>query len=181
MKRKVIYIASRYSADFKEQFEEQLKITKEISREVVLAGHEVIVPHLYYPTFLDDDNEEERLIGTQSAIRLLDVCDVLFVHIGLGISKGMDAEIGVAKEKGMIIAYFRNTTELKDILKRLTSRDTATNDKVPHSKTPVEKCADCLDNNTAKGEPFPWDCTECSLYYGSSFKKRPKLDTGQGH
>ena len=115
----IIYICSRFSAENEEQFDKQLEITKIVSKEVVLSEHEVIVPHLYYPLFLDDNNEEDRLIGTQSAIKLLNVCDMLFVYIGLGVSSGMEAEIKIAKQNSMEIRYFRNINELKDILKRL--------------------------------------------------------------
>lgn len=114
----VIYLATRYSAKRKMDFQVQMSITKESAREIVLAGYEVIVPHLCYPTFLDDNCTKERLIGTQSAIKLLNVCDALFVHTGLRVSKGMRAEIETAKQKNMLIYYFRNKNELKDLLKR---------------------------------------------------------------
>lgn len=114
----IIYVCSRFSAENELQFANQLRITKKVSKEVVLAGHEVIAPHLYYPQFLDDDNEHERFLGTQSAIKLLDVCGALFVFIGLGVSKGMEAEIKAAKQNSMDIRYFTNINDLKDILKR---------------------------------------------------------------
>lgn len=119
----IIYICSRFSANTKEQFNLQLDLTKSISKKVVLAGHEVIVPHLYYPQFLDDNDEQDRLIGTQSAIKLLDVCDALFVAIELKVSKGMEAEIKAAKQKQISIYYFRNMNELRDILKRVEKQN----------------------------------------------------------
>ena len=167
----IIYIVSPYRAKDIVQFEMQLDHTKEISKEVVVAGHEVIVPHLYYPTFLDDSDEDEREIGTESAIRLLHVCDTLFVFIGLGVSSGMEAEIEAAKQKDMEIRYFKNINELRDILKRETSQNRATNAKAPYSKT-QGKCEDCLHNKTAENIPFPMECGECSLFYPNNFEKR---------
>ncbi len=115
----IIYIASRYSAKTQEQFDKQMEATKSISREVVLAGHEVIVPHLYYPLFLNDDDIAERLVGTQSAIKLLDVCDLLVVYVGLGISSGMRAEIETARQKGMQIYHFDDVSKVRERLCKL--------------------------------------------------------------
>jgi len=176
MNRKVIYVASRYRADTEQQFNNQMEITKIVSREIVAAGYDVIVPHLYYPLFLDDNEEAERKAGIQSAIRLLDICDAVYVSIGLGVSKGMESEINHAKKNNMDIYYFRNINELKDLLKK---QGMEVNEVKDLSKTPIEKCEDCLHNNTAKEEPFPIECGECSLFYASGFEKRPKLDIGQ--
>jgi len=115
----IVYICTRYSAKTQEQFDEQLKATKEISREVVLAGHEVIVAHLYYPQFLNDDDINERLVGTQSAIKLLDVCDLLLVYAGLGVSSGMRQEIEVARQKGMMVYHFDDIKNIKEIMCQL--------------------------------------------------------------
>jgi len=96
---KIAYVCSRYRADTDEVFESQLETTKDISRILVSDGYDVIVPHLYYPLFLDDDNEYEREIGLESAKGLVYVCDVVFVHIGNRVSEGMEAEIKEAKRK----------------------------------------------------------------------------------
>lgn len=116
---KVAYVCSRYSSDTEEVFESQLQTTKDISLALVLEGYDVIVPHLYYPLFLDDSYEAEREIGIQSAIRLLHVCNAMFVHIGNKVSKGMEAEIQEAEQKNIDIFYFRNINDLRDILKRI--------------------------------------------------------------
>lgn len=119
--KNIAYICSPFSAKTKEQFDLQYEHTKEASREVVLGGYEVIVPHLYYPQFLDDDSTHERLVGTQSALKLLDVCDLMFVSIKQKVSKGMKAEIELAEQKSMKIYWFRNMNELRDILKKAKS------------------------------------------------------------
>lgn len=113
---KTIYLVSRFRADTDEQFLKQLQQTKDFSREAVVAGFDVIVPHLYYPSFLDDDDENERTIGTESAIRLMGVCDTILVYTGLGVSSGMKAEIEHAKMNSMKIKYFYDLEELRGLL-----------------------------------------------------------------
>lgn len=115
----LVYVCSRYRADNKEQFEKQLEITKGVSRVLVRSGHDVIVPHLYYPNFLDDNNEAERIVGIESAIRLMEKCDIVVSYIGLGVSKGMEAELERARQIGKTIYHFENMNILKDILKRI--------------------------------------------------------------
>ena len=116
-----VYIASRYRANTEEQFELQLAKTKEVAREVALAGHDVIVPHLMLTQFLDDDIEEERKVGIASAMRLLDMCDTLYLYVGSGLSGGMKAEIDYAIEKGIPISGFKNMNDLRDILKGVSN------------------------------------------------------------
>ena len=127
--RAVVYVCSPYRAKRKMDFQVQLATTKEISREVVLAGLDVITPHLYYPLFLDDNAEDQRVAGMESALRLLAVCDFLYVYIGLGVSSGMKAEIELAEQKDIPRRYFRNTNELKDILKRSIKLDVGQENK----------------------------------------------------
>jgi len=86
---KTVYVCSRYRADDEKQFLIQLEYTKAKAREQVLLGNNVIVPHLYYPQFLDDNNEEERKLGMDSAINLMFSCDEVLVCIKHGISDGM--------------------------------------------------------------------------------------------
>jgi len=97
------YICSPYRAETKEQFEKQLEYTKKKAREVVMQGCDVIVPHLYYPQFLDDNIEPERAIGMNSALNLIIVCDSLIVCEQYGISSGMKAEIEFAEKHGIEI------------------------------------------------------------------------------
>lgn len=98
-----VYICSPYRAKKKQQFEKQLNYTKVRARLEVLDGNEVIVPHLYYPLFLDDNEEIERKRGMESAIKLMSVCDYILVCKRYGISSGMKEEIRVATEKGISI------------------------------------------------------------------------------
>lgn len=116
-RNKTAYICSRYTADTQGVFEDRLQTTKDISRVLVTKGYDVIVPHLYYPLFLDDTIKAERNLGMASAIRLLKVCDVVFAHTGNGVSAGMEAELEVAREKGKVIHYFKHLVELRQLIK----------------------------------------------------------------
>lgn len=99
----LVYICSRYRADDEAQFKKQLEYTKLLAKEQVLLGNDVIVPHLYYPRFLDDDNEYSHTLGTSSAIRLMNYCDTVVVGIKYGISEGMSKEIEVANVNNILI------------------------------------------------------------------------------
>lgn len=116
---KTAYICSRYRADTQEQFDKQMRHTKTLAHEAVIAGYDVIVPHMYYPQFLDDNNEDERKLGMESAIRLLHKCDIVLVYIGLDISQGMEAEIEEARKTNKQIFYFESINIMRGILKRL--------------------------------------------------------------
>lgn len=100
---KTAYICSPYRADTEEKFERQLQYTKAMSREAIMQGFDVIVPHLYYPLFLDDNNEVERQLGMNSAINLILVCNIVIVCEKYGISSGMKAEIEFAQKNGIKI------------------------------------------------------------------------------
>jgi len=97
------YICTPYRADNERQFEKQLQYTKEVARQIVVAGHDVIVPHLYYPQFLNDDHEDERAFGMASAMNLIKLCDIVIVGPRHGISDGMRAEIEFAKEHDILL------------------------------------------------------------------------------
>ena len=113
------YVCTPYRAEDDEQFEKQLKHTKEVSREIVASGLDIIVPHLYYPLFLDDNEPDQREAGMASALRLLEKCDVMFVSIKQKVSQGMETEIDEAKRLNIPMRYFENMNILRDILKRL--------------------------------------------------------------
>ena len=116
---KTAYICSRYRADTQEQFDEQMRYTKTFAHEAVMAGDDVIVPHMYYPQFLDDNNKTERKLGMESAIRLLHKCDIVLVYIGLGVSEGMEAEIEEAKKQNKKMCYFGDINDVRPILETL--------------------------------------------------------------
>ena len=99
----LVYICSPYRAEDDAQFERQLKYTRELARTEVFKGHNVVVPHLYYPQFLDDNDDNERTLGMLSAINTMNYCDKIVVGIKYGKSVGMLAEIAHAESNNMLI------------------------------------------------------------------------------
>lgn len=107
----IIYVATPYRAETEPQFENQLKYTQDICRDLMLKGHTIIAPHLMYPSFLDDNIKEERDIGIQGALKLLSVCDRFVLGVNYGISEGMRAEIKMAKSLGLVVEDVRYVQE----------------------------------------------------------------------
>jgi len=99
----LVYIATPYRSDDKELFEKQLQYTKTLARKQVVMGHDVIVPHLYYPRFLDDSNIDERSLGMASARSLMLRCDLVLVGIKYGKSEGVLAEIEYAERYNLLV------------------------------------------------------------------------------
>jgi hypothetical protein len=62
-------------------------------------------PHLLYPQFLNDDDEQERELGLFFGNALMSKCAEVWVF-GSRISAGMEAEIKRAKWKDYRLRYF---------------------------------------------------------------------------
>lgn len=99
----LIYIATPYRANSKVLFDKQIAYTKQIAKGKVIQGHDVIVPHLYYPSFLDDDKKNERELGMKSAMKLILACDCLLIGIKFGKSEGVLAEQEFAQKNNIQI------------------------------------------------------------------------------
>ena len=53
---------------------------KKHSRKAALAGHMPIAPHVYFTSFLNDDNPKERKIGLEMGQELLGMCDEMWIY-----------------------------------------------------------------------------------------------------
>ena len=62
-----------------------------------MSGDVPIVPHLYFPSFLDDNIPNERMTGIAMGLELMDICDEVYVF-GFDITEGMKFELNHAKE-----------------------------------------------------------------------------------
>ena len=62
-------------------------------------------PHLYFPQFLDDDDQDCRELGQLLGLMWLQDCDELWV-IGRRISDGMKKEIEMAKKLDIPVRYY---------------------------------------------------------------------------
>ena len=78
--------------------EDNLRRARQGCRMVSDLGYIPIAPHLYFPQFLDDGTEEERAIGIEMGLALLEKCDELWLF-GDRITEGMAREIGRAAEQ----------------------------------------------------------------------------------
>lgn len=99
--RPLVYICSPYSGDI----ERNTEAARRYSRFAVESGYIPITPHLLYPQFMDDSNQQQRELGLRFALILLGKCDELWVF-GNCFSSGMKAEIDRAKRKNYTIRYF---------------------------------------------------------------------------
>jgi len=84
---------------------DNLKLAKDAATFAALRGCEPIVPHLYYPQFLNEDDEMERALGMELGLKALRVCDELWI-ISPRISSGMSAEIKEAQKCGIRVLVF---------------------------------------------------------------------------
>lgn len=57
-----------------------------------------IVPHLYFPIFLDENDPNQRMKGIEMGLELMDMCDEVWVF-GFKITEGMRFELEHAREK----------------------------------------------------------------------------------
>lgn len=99
--RPIVYICSPYAGNI----EANITAARRYSRFAVDAGYIPITPHLFFPQFLDDTNQQERELGLFFGNILMDKCTEVWVF-GDRISKGMNAEINRAKRKNYRLRYF---------------------------------------------------------------------------
>ena len=92
-RNKLVYIASPYSGDV----ERNVAFAKAACRYAMNQGVTPIASHLLYPQMLDDGVPEERKLGTDMGLRILKVCEEVWV-CGSELSSGMEQEIRTARQ-----------------------------------------------------------------------------------
>jgi len=95
--------------------QENIQNARRYSRFAYISGYMPITPHLMYPRFLDDKQFKERQDGMEMGLRLLDLCEELWVF-GDHYSSGMQREISHALGTHMTIRFFDR--ECKENVKR---------------------------------------------------------------
>ena len=98
---KKVFVCSPYSGDIEENTKKAIHAAKIICG----CGYIPIVPHLYFPRFLDENNEFERIRGIELGIELMKDCDFIWL-IGPEISAGMEYELEAAKEIGIPVKMY---------------------------------------------------------------------------
>ena len=90
---KKIFVCSPYSGDIEKNTKRAVFVAKVICN----CGDLPIVPHLYFPRFLNENDQYERIRGIEYGIELMKGCDQLWL-LGPVISRGMEYELKAAKE-----------------------------------------------------------------------------------
>lgn len=87
--KKLIMVSSRFGGK-----EENIKRAEAFCKYVVLRGHIPVAPHVYFPRFLDDLKPEERALGLEGSLALMDKCDEIwfFLDEDEDLSPGMKME-----------------------------------------------------------------------------------------
>lgn len=88
-----VFICSPMKGDV----EKNLKLAKFVARVLINSGYIPVVPHLYFPQFLDDNDQYERIKGIKMGVELMKECDRMWI-IGTTITNGMEYEINEAKK-----------------------------------------------------------------------------------
>ena len=99
--RPKVYIVSRYAGDV----DTNVKNAISYCRFAIDNKKMPIAAHLLYPQIVDDNNPDEREIGTMYGLALLALCDEVWCF-GETLSSGMEQEIKEAKRLGKPIKYF---------------------------------------------------------------------------
>jgi len=99
--RPMIFVCSPFAGCV----QENVQNARRYSRFAYISGYMPITPHLMYPRFLDDKQYKERLDGMDMGLRLLDLCEEIWVF-GDHYSSGMQREISHALGKHMTIRFF---------------------------------------------------------------------------
>jgi hypothetical protein len=97
----IIFICSPFAGDT----ERNLERARGYSRFVVNQNAIPLAPHLLFPQFMDDGDQEQRDLGLFFGMVLMSKCQELWVF-GKNITKGMAVEIEKAKRCGLPIRYF---------------------------------------------------------------------------
>lgn len=74
-------------------------------RIAIENGFTPIAPHIYFTRFLNDEDEDQREIGMDIGLKLVEKCEELWVF-GDRISSGMSREIAVATKNGIPVKIF---------------------------------------------------------------------------
>lgn len=95
-RNKVIYICSPYKGKTEEEIEKNIRSTQMYCKMVCSLGFTPFAPHLLYPQFLNESIVNERDIGINCGLDILQLCSELWI-CGTKITDGMRREIQFAK------------------------------------------------------------------------------------
>ena len=102
----MVFICSPYAGDI----ERNIRKAQGYCRFAVSRNCIPIAPHLLFPQFMDDDDEQMRDLGLFFGMVLMSKCSEVWVF-GRKITKGMSIEIEKAKQRSIPIRYFNERCE----------------------------------------------------------------------
>ena len=104
---RVIYVCSPYRSASEEIVSRNVSYAMSCCEFVINQLCVPLAPHLIYPRFLDDNDEDERIIGFSCAMALLRRCDEIWVFGEYGVSDGMRKEFRESRRLGMRYRLFK--------------------------------------------------------------------------
>ena len=105
--KELVFVCSPYSGCG--DIETNIKIVKRYCQAIIQQGKIPIAPHLYFPQFLDDNNEDERKTGIDCGKLLMEKCDSVAIYTTDGkMTKGMQSEYNYALKLQKPIAIYDN-------------------------------------------------------------------------
>lgn len=119
--KKTAYIATPYAGNIFKRIR-NIIYAKKVTLEAIYAGYVPITPHLYLTRVLKDRRADERNIGLNLGLELMQRCDVMVVGARYGISEGMRAEIQKAESRNIPIKFIER--EVRAAKKELEKRNT---------------------------------------------------------
>ena len=89
----------------RKDYQSNVSLAKGVCRYITEKGFIPYCPHLYFPRFLMDSDQDEREMGMLMGLTWLAQCNELWI-IGRRISKGMEREIAKAEEWGFPVKQY---------------------------------------------------------------------------
>lgn len=120
---KKILVCSPYRGDI----EKNTKRAAQAARILCECGCMPIVPHLYFPNFLSEEDPHERIRGIELGVELMKECHKIWL-IGLEITNGMEFELEAAKELNIPVEIYDE--ELRQVKAKTLSIDDRLDDRV---------------------------------------------------
>lgn len=121
MSKKFVYICSPCRGDYVQNIQK----ARVYCRTVMTYFPDVIpiAPHIYFTQFLDDEKQNERSLGMEAGLALLDMCDEIWVFGLDNPSEGMKAEIDYAHANGIPLRSGAFIENIGDKVPELTEED----------------------------------------------------------
>ena len=104
--RPLVYVCSPFAGDMARNTER----ARQYCKFAVEQGAIPFAPHLLYPQFMDERDQEQRALGLFFGNIWLSKCDELWVFGG-HISPGMKLELAKARKKGIPVRFFTENRE----------------------------------------------------------------------